>query len=121
MKILEQVTVPTELKDFFCQVVAAIEKKSKCTNIHSDDLIQCDFAYGGMYEEDGEQFFGCTYFAMPRAQNAKYPRRWYFYLPRQKLEMIASGKLLTIDMWRCDPDCGDKFSRGNDICSYCDY
>ncbi len=118
-KQLVRIEVPEELVAFFGDVVSKLDS-APCL-IPSDDLLQCDFAYGGMYEENGEECFGFTYFSLPRLASAKYPRRWFICLSQEKLKRIAKGELKTIDLWRCDPDCGNRFSEENAMCRYCDY
>lgn len=120
-KIADKVPVPSELKGFFYDVLTELNSSTLAAKLPSDDLLQCDFAYGGLCEVNGEQFLGFTYFAAPRNDNDRFPKRWFILLPRSKLELIVSGRLAAIDMWRCEPDCGNRFAFENDICSYCDY
>lgn len=94
-KISEDVPIPQNLVDFLSEVQELIEQEDELVTTPSDDLIQTEFAYGGLLEdEDG--IFGFTYFPEGSDQ-----AKWDFLLSAADIAAIASGEMDKLRFWRC--------------------
>lgn len=51
-KKLTQIEVPANLRQFLEEVADLIEARDESTLNESYDLLQCEFAYGGLIEEE---------------------------------------------------------------------
>lgn len=102
-------------------VVALIDAGDEAAWMQSDDLLQCERIYGGLYDETQGRY-GFTYFANDeeRDDEEEFDVCWEFDLDRQQIRDIASGKTTQTQMCRCDPDCGRRFSGGEGYCPACD-
>ncbi len=86
------------------------------TLIESDDLLQCDSAYGGLLTEGGSEY-SFTYFPEEGIRV-----KWEVVLQRGDIERVANGELKELTLWGCrDSGCGCKFYNENDTCFYCDW
>ncbi len=112
----QKVPLPEDLVAFLGEVRTMIERGDEETTIQSDDLLQCERAYGGVTEEGGD-YFSFTYFPDDSKRN-----KWHFTLHRSDIEMIADEALTEISLWACQtPGCGCKFHSKDETCFYCDY
>jgi hypothetical protein len=50
------VAIPRHFVDFLREVAALIEAGHEATTCQSDDLLQCDRAYGGLYDATNRRF-----------------------------------------------------------------
>lgn len=116
-KIFTEVAIPVRLLEFFQDVNHLIEQRDDSTTIESDDLIQAEFACGGLIDE-GSDHFGFTYF--PAKEDTRHT--WTFELTASEIADISQGKKKTLVLWGCqNPKCGSLFSSENDACFDCDY
>ena len=114
-KTREEVPIPKRLRDFFAAVHRLIEAGAEEGRVESDDLLQCEFAYGGLIEEGGARY-GFTYFP-----GAGRRDKWELDLGSGDLASIADGATTTLTLWACGSPCGCRFSDSKDLCLYCDY
>jgi hypothetical protein len=70
--------------------------------------------------EDGTRMFGFGYFPNVDEDATGFAVEWSFYLSEDQVRAIASGELVALGMWRCDPDCGDRTCAREWYCSKCD-
>ena len=116
-KKLTQVEVPADLRQFLEEVADLIEARDESTLIESDDLLQCEFAYGGLIEE-GAPVYGFTYF--PRKAVSR--KTWELEFSAHEISEIADRSIDKLELWACeDESCGSMFSSANYLCSDCDY
>jgi hypothetical protein len=114
-KVRETVTIPKDFAEFMTSVLASIENKEEVAVLPSDDLIQCDFACGGMVEEGGN-IYEFTYF--PEDIKPK----WEVVLTTDEIQQIADGSKTSWELWACsDNACGCKFWDSEGSCFYCDW
>jgi hypothetical protein len=115
-KIAEEVAIPERLVAFLREVHELIEQDDDAATIESDDLLQTEFAYGGLLEEDGDEF-GFTYFSDEGAR-----AKWEFELSASDIAAIAQGDRDTLRLWRCrTPGCRNRFGSPDEACFDCDY
>jgi len=72
-----EIPIPEDLLGFFKEVDDLIKKNDDLVTTESDDLIQVEFAYGGLIEEKTERF-AFTYFpdkALARAGQSSWRLR----------------------------------------------
>lgn len=83
------------------------------TTIESDDLLQCECAYGGLYDRVGKRF-GFRYFHSDDAT-------WDFDLDAHQVAQIADGTLTTLNLWQCSSGkCNCLYSAEDSYCMHCD-
>ena len=112
----EIVVLPDELVSFLKDVNQLILSGDESAITASDDLMQCEYACGGLDEEGGNSY-SFTYFP-----EAGVRHTWYLNLSGSDIQMIASDEKDTIVMWACsDPFCHSKSMNQNEKCFYCDY
>ena len=112
----ERVAIPLDLREFLTHVQRLMEAGDEAATRVSDDLLQCECAYGGLLEEGGCQF-DFTYFPESGVRH-----KWLLVLDRSEVEDIASGQMTELEMWACaDPACHSKFRDPKETCFYCDY
>ena len=116
-KIQETVIIPEDLILFLKDVHSSITIGDEATTIESDDLLQCDSAYGGLIDgETGE--FGFTYFSDEQDDRNK----WEIILYKSDIEKITGGEVREFLLWACTADdCECKFTDQKETCSYCDW
>ena len=115
-KELIETELPNNLIAYFVDVAALINEGAEETTIESDDLIQCEYAYGGLVEE-GQDLFSFRYFPGPGIEN-----KWDFDLTKAQIQMIASGQLNSIPLWKCGvANCNTRAMDQSDLCFYHDY
>jgi len=112
----EIVVLPERLVSFLKDVNQRIGSHDESASIESDDLMQCEYAYGGLDEEGGNSY-SFTYFPETGIRH-----KWYLTLNASDIQMIAQDEKDTIVMWACsDPSCHTKSMDPNERCFYCDY
>src|SRR5688572_26891414 len=115
-KIADEVRIPKNLVQFFREVHQLIEKRHELVTTSSDDLIQAEFAYGGLMEDGGDRF-SFTYFPRKSTEAS-----WEFELSAADIAAIARRKQKTLRLWRCHtPGCAYRFGSAADTCIDCDY
>ena len=115
-KSKQSVVLPSDLVEFLGYVRKMIEAKDELATIESDDLLQCERAYGGLIEEGGTQY-GFTYFP---EEETRY--KWELELDITEITNIADGSKTDLVLWGChNPNCRCMFSDPDDTCFYCDY
>lgn len=55
-KVLVAVRISTVFADFMRHVASLIESGDESTTVESDDLLQCDCIYGGLYDPEARRF-----------------------------------------------------------------
>lgn len=116
-KYPETVEIPENLSSFLAEVHQMILDNHEETAIESDDLLQCEFAYGGL-KDSQTGIYSFTYFPDEKGVRNK----WEFALNKPEMEQIANGEIKELKLWACkDSGCGCKFSAENDSCFYCDW
>jgi hypothetical protein len=115
-KIADEVRIPKNLLQFFREVHQLIQQGHELVTTSSDDLIQAEFAYGGLME-DGRDRFSFTFFP-----NEGTEPSWEFELSSSDIAAVVKGRQKTLRLWRCrTPDCGYRFRSADDTCIDCDY
>jgi hypothetical protein len=109
--------IPGGFAHFMRDVVALIDEGDEVAWMESDDLLQCERAYGGLYDEANGRY-GFAYFV---DDDEDSDICWDFDLDRQQIRDIASGKVTQIQLWRCEPDCYRRFPRSDYYCAECDF
>lgn len=110
--------IPREFAHFMSAVVAAIDQGDMSAWAESDDLLQCERAFGGLYDKVNGRY-GFAYF-VDSEEEVEFDVCWYFDLDRPQIRAIASGEITHLDLWRCDPECGRRFPRSDYPCEVCD-
>ena len=114
-KKLTHVEVPPDLRQFLQEVAEKIDQRDEDTLVESDDLLQCDFVYGGLADEETGEY-GFTYFPGKSRKT-----KWEILLLAQQIREIADGER-DLSLWACeDQNCGSMFWRAEERCSQCDY
>lgn len=115
-KKLTAAEVPADLREFFQEVAHLIDTGDEAALIESDDLLQCDRAYGGLIDEE-DDIYAFTYFPREGVKT-----KWIFDLSAEQIRAIADEDVLTLELWACeDGNCGSMFQDANETCFYCDY
>lgn len=110
------VQVPDDLVTFLCEVHALIQADDDAATIESDDLLQCEIAYGGLIETGGSQY-GFTYFPEKGTR-----QKWQLELDAGEIANIAEGSITSFSLWGCQTeDCRCLFTDSDETCFYCDY
>lgn len=95
------------------QVAGLIVKGDESTTNESDDLLQCECAYGGLFDPTSEQF-GFSYFHRSDA-------KWDIVLDASQIADIANGSLRQFALWKCsDLSCGCLYPEEDSYCPNCD-
>lgn len=108
------IELPSSFVDFMRDVNQQIADGDKAaTIIESDDLLQCDRVYGGLYDVAGQRF-GFRYFHTDEAT-------WDFDLDAQQIAQIANGSLTSVTLWQCSSaKCGCLYATEDSYCTHCD-
>jgi hypothetical protein len=108
--------IPQNLHQFLSEVHELILARDESATIPSDDLIQCEFAYGGLID-DGGHAYSFSYF--PGRQNTL---TWNFSLTTSDIADIAAGRKKVLNLWRCqNQSCSSHFDSPDQTCFDCDY
>ncbi|MCU0713260.1 MAG: hypothetical protein MUC43_14460 [Pirellula sp.] len=117
-KSMEQISepVPPALRLFLQEVAEQIRVGSPSTKIPSDDLLQCDVAYGGLLDQGGTRY-GFAYF-----HSADRRPSWYLMLESDQIQKIADGIATELLLWKCDlKRCPTRSTMPDFQCSYCEF
>ena len=115
-KVKEQVRIPANLLEFLREVHELIEAQDEAATVESDDLLQCECAYGGLVQV-GTDSYGFTYFPGDGVRD-----KWEVELRAIEIRYIADGATTELELWACsDSTCQSKFSDPADTCSICDW
>jgi hypothetical protein len=115
-KDLRAVAIPAELSEFLAEVNRLVEARDELATTESDDLLQCDRAYGGLLQAGGARY-GFTYFPEPGIRH-----KWEFDLSASEIADLALGRSTTLKLWFCrSPECRSGFQDAEESCFYCDY
>ena len=116
-KTPEIVKIPQDLSSFLSDVHRMILEGSEDATIESDDLLQCESAFGGL--EDAETgVYSFTYFPDEHGTRNK----WELALSELEIERVAKGEVTELKLWACRSSaCGCKFSSESGSCFYCDW
>lgn len=108
------VELPSAFTDFMREVHQRIKDGDEAaTTIESDDLLQCDVVYGGLYDIVGKRF-GFRFFHTDDAT-------WDFDLDAQQIAQIADGTLTTLNLWQCTSrKCDCLYATEDSYCTHCD-
>jgi len=112
----KEVLIPDRLKEFLTYVNSLILNKDEAATIPSDDLIQNDFASGGLEEENGNSYY-FTYSPEEIARD-----EWKLRLDKETINKISQGTIKKLTLWGCAKNnCHNLFSNPKGTCSRCDY
>lgn len=115
-KKLTHVDVPADLRVFLEEVAHLIEVRDDAALIESDDLLQTECAYGGLIEENTDEY-GFTYFPRKGVRTT-----WELLFSASQIRDVAAGNITELQLWACsDENCGSMFPSADDRCSNCDY
>ncbi len=108
------VTLPSEFIDFICQIQQRIIRgDASATTTESDDLLQCDCAYGGLYDVD-EKRFGFRYSPIDDVT-------WDIDLDANQIAQIADGRVTELKLWQCEDETCECLHAAEDAyCINCD-
>lgn len=108
------VDLPSAFTDFIRDVNRRIHDGDKAaTTIQSDDLLQCERVYGGLYDIAGKRF-GFRYFHSDDAT-------WDFDLNAHQIAQIADGTLTALALWQCsNGKCDCRYATEDSYCMHCD-
>jgi hypothetical protein len=94
-------------------VAQLITDGDDATTIESDDLLQCDCIYGGLFDAESHQF-GFRYF---RDEDAT----WDVVLDASQIADVANGSLIQFQLWRCSGgSCDCLYAAEDSYCTHCD-
>jgi len=114
-KIAGEARFPQNVVQFLCEVHELIEQGDERVTTSSDDLIQAEFAYGGLLE-DGGDLFSFIYFPQEGIQST-----WELELSAADIAVIAKNQQGTLRLWGCcTPGCGNRFGTPDATCFDCD-
>ena len=114
-KKLTHVEAPPDLRQFLQEIAEKIDEGDEATLVESYDLLQCDFAYGGLADEETGEY-GFTYFPRKGVKT-----KWEILLSAKQIREVADGER-DLSLWACeDENCGSMFSLAEERCSQCDY
>jgi hypothetical protein len=112
-KRLVTLDLPRAFTEFMQHVDHLISIGDPRTTMESDDLLQCDRVYGGLYDRAGRRF-GFRYFHGEKAT-------WEFDLSAQEIADIASGRVTQVSLWQCSGGkCGCYYAAEDAYCPHCD-
>lgn len=117
----QAISIPENLLEFLQHVHEMIETEDESAQMESDDLLQCECAYGGLNDPES-QLFCFTYFpeTLTTDKNRRY--KWELDLDSVDIANICEGSIQTLKLWECQNlDCRSLFSDPEDSCFYCDY
>lgn len=115
-KVKVSLRIPEEFALFMAEVHQLILVGDECAVYESDDLLQCESAYGGLLEEGGSKY-GFTYFPEEGVRV-----KWEVLLEKEDIERVAKGELKALELWQCkDPACRCAFHDESGSCFYCDW
>ena len=110
-----EVAIPEKFREFMKTVTHQIEVGDEKAIIESDDLLQCDFAYGGLYDAE-QKLYGFRLF--PELDDGA---DWDFSLQEANIRAIADGHLTSVSLWQCsNSKCKCLHASEDSYCPNCD-
>src|SRR3990167_3844480 len=105
-KIRVDVDIPADFREFMKDVAHLIAIGDEAATWESDDLLQCDRAYGGLCDA-AQKLYGFR--ILPGAEDVSSTVEkighvtvyWDFLLKESEIHDIARGKLTSVPLWRC--------------------
>jgi hypothetical protein len=119
-KIETHESIPSAMVDFLKDVALRIENWEPSTTTVSDDLLQCDHTYGGLYDAENLRD-GFEHFPTGDVIVDGIDITWHLDFDASQIRMIACGELSELVMWRCRADCGRRFGASVAYCPPCDF
>jgi len=115
-KTVTRVLIPERLRSFLAHVQSQIAAGDDSAVFASDDLLQVEYAFGGLVDKGGDQF-DFTYF--PGASTSP---SWRLRLAKAEILDIALERVNYLNLWKCsDAGCENLFSSAADSCRDCDF
>ena len=112
------VVIPPNLASFFREVANAIREDSPFATTPSDDLLQCDYAYGGL-GQGSPPVYHFTYFS---ASDVDPKSKWHLSLTADEVSSVAEGSTGELSLWGCTSEaCESKYPSEDSLCHVCDY
>lgn len=111
--------IPNAFVEFLSEVHSKILAREKEALIESDDLLQCEHAFGGLVDKD-KRLFGFQLFVGGDDRDLEN-LTWDFLLEEKTIAQIVSGKVSRMQMWRCHNDCGRRATVKDWYCPECDF
>lgn len=121
-KVQIRQTVPASFAAFMREVTDLIEAGDASATIESDDLLQCEDTYGGLYDPPAGRY-GFAHFrdtGLEETDEDGFHITWDFDLDKEQIRAIPEGRLTELPMWRCQNDCGRRFGVADAFCPHCD-
>lgn len=87
-KVHVETAIPETFREFMRTVTHLIAIGDDTATVESDDLLQCETAYGGLYDRD-RKLYGFRLF--PDLDDGVY---WDFSLQEAEIRAIADGQLI---------------------------
>lgn len=107
------VELPTAFTEFIRDVQQRImDGDEAATTIESDDLLQCECVYGGLYDISNRRY-GFRYFHTD-------DHTWDITLDADEISAIATGSTTHVNLWQCKKECGCFYSSEDSYCTHCD-
>ena len=115
-KIPISVTIPTDFANFMREVARLIDVGDEAALNESDDLLQCDCAYGGLVDAESLRY-GFRYFR----GDAEDSTTWDIILDAKDVAQIAGGNMETRSLWQCSKEsCDCLYPTKDSYCPHCD-
>lgn len=116
LKERRRISIPDELVAFLAEVDRLITSRDEAATTESDDLLQCEGAYGGLCEEGGDRY-AFTYFPEHEIRH-----KWMFELSAGDIAAIGRHVRHELQLWFCtSAECRSAFQSRDALCFYCDY
>jgi hypothetical protein len=115
-KVKVDMPIPAEFASFLSAVHELIVKEDECATLESDDLLQCESAYGGLIKKGGSEY---SFVFFPE-EGIRV--KWEVELSTTEIQQVANKELSSLVLWQCkDPECRCAFSSTKESCFYCDW
>ena len=110
--------IPPNLVSFIRDVATAIREENPCATTPSDDLLQCDYAYGGL-GDGSPPVYHFTYFSK---SDVDPKSKWHFSLSADEVSSVAEGSKTELALWGCASEtCESMYPTESSLCHECDY
>jgi hypothetical protein len=111
------VELPPAFVKFMRHVHQLIDAGAESATLESDDLLQCDCAYGGLYDASEGRFD----FRYLPDEDSNDRTTWDLDLDAQQIAAIAAGSTSHVDLWQCSSgNCKCFYEAEDAYCMYCD-
>jgi hypothetical protein len=122
-----EVEIPADFRQFMKQVAHLIAIGDEAATVESDDLLQCERAYGGLCD-GAQKSYSFRFF--PGAQEGvssaaekepKFGPYWDFLFTESDINGIAHGNVTRVPLWRCaNSECQCRHDSSDRYCPNCD-